>query len=296
MVQTNHRRQKKADRKKRQERVKKIKQTQRDQKLAQLADFKAKAPIVKRFLKRHGHERKFYDFMDSYVDAFHRECQQAYGQLPSLLGIYEVTDDDYYRKHDGAFAAKLGHPGLTQIFFTFTDVDEDEYTANDRKSNVNGVTIGYRNPAGELKTIILIRRMVPAASLREIKYAFKIVALFHEMGHVQDLEKGLHLREGCVVIVDAEVYANQYAMQRLLDGDYQQALSTFLSAVEKLTKGDGYQRVVADRLIASGLFADCQEAAKGLWSEHLTLDGLSNEEIMEVGSAWAAITSSVERK
>jgi hypothetical protein len=81
-------------------------------------------------------------------------------------------------------------------------------------------------------------------------------------------------------------------MQRLMDGGYQQALNIFLSALEKLAGSEGYQRDVAGRLIGSELFSKCQEFTKVQWSKYLTVDGLSNEEIIEINSALNAISVS----
>jgi hypothetical protein len=288
MPKSDRQRQKKADAKKRRQREHQLKQAKRTTCDDTLADFRQKAPLMKRFLKQRGHQQKFYDFLDSYIDAFRREAENAGKQFPSLLGVHEVGDREYYGSHDGAFAAMLGYPGLTQVLFETIDVD-DEYLAEDRKLNVNGVTIAFRDEAGSLKTMVLIRKIVPNASVTEFKYAFKLVALFHELGHVGDWEKGTNLRDGRVSILDAEVYAHEYAMHRLIDGDYRQALSTYLSALEALTTGNGYQKTVADRIVGSELFAKCKEFVKTNWSDHLNTNGVSQKELVEVAGSLSGL-------
>ena len=291
MTKSDRQRQKKADAKKRSERKHQLRQVEREQYNATLAVFRRKAPVIKRFLKQQGHEQKFYDYLDSYIDAFRREASGALQRFPSLLGVHEVDDRDYYAADDGGLAGKLGYLGLTLIRFKTTDVDDD-YLAEDRKSNVNGVTMAFRDQAGTLRTLVLIRKIVPNVLVTDIKYAFKLVALFHELGHVADWETGINLRDGDVAILDAEVYAHEYAMRRLMESDYRQALGTYLSALEKLTAGGDYRKAVADRLIGSELFVKCRECVKTTWSDHLSTDGLPPRELLEVAKALSALGQS----
>jgi hypothetical protein len=284
MAKSDRERQKKTDAKKRRDRAHKVKQAERGKRNATLDDFRRKAPTVKRFLKQRGCELKFYDFLDSYIDAFHREAGNAAKESSSLLGVHEVEDRQYYGSHDGTFAASLGYTGLTQVFVKTTDVG-DEYLAQDRKSNVNGVTVAFRNTAGALKTIVMIRKTVPNVLATEFKYAFKLMALFHELGHVEDWEKAINLKDGDVAILEAEVYAHQYALRRLMEGDYRQALSTYLSALEELTKGDGYRKDVATRLAGSELFVECRECVKTTWHDYLSPEDATTQDLHEAAAS-----------
>lgn len=284
MAKSERQRQKKVDAKRRRDRAHRMKQAQNNDTRATLQDFRRKAAMLKRFVKQRGHEQKFYDFLDSYTDAFYREAGNAVAQLSSLLGIHEVEDRRYYGDHDGAFAASLGYMGMTQVFVTPTDVG-DEYLAADRKSNVNGATVAYRDNTGTLKTLVLIRKVVPNVTMTECKYAFKLIALFHELGHVGDWEQGVNLREGDVAIFDAEVYAHLHALRRLMEGDYRTAISCYLPALQKLTVADGYQKVVADRVVCSPLFAQCEEFAKTNWSDYLNTEGMTQGELTKAAGS-----------
>jgi hypothetical protein len=244
--------------------------------------------MVKRFLKQRGCEQKFYDYLDSYIDAFHREAGSAVEQFTSLLGVHEVDDQQYYASCDGTFVASVGYTGLTQIFVKTTDVG-DEYLADDRKSNVNGATVAFRDISGSLKTIVMIRRTVPKVSVTDFKYAFKLIALFHELGHVGDWEKAINLKEGEVAILEAEVYAHEYAMRRLMEGDYRQALGTYLSALEKLTKGTGYRKTVADRLVGSELFGECRDFTKTTWHHHLNTEEATTRALLNAAGSLSEV-------
>ena len=131
----------------------------------------------------------------------------------------------------------------------------------------------------------MIRKTVPNVAVTEFKYAFKLIALFHELGHVGDWENAINLKDGDVAILEAEVYAHQYAMRRLLEGDYRQALSTYLSSLEELTKGDGYRKNVAARLVGSELFAECREFVKTTWHDYLNTEDATARDLLDAAGA-----------
>ncbi len=271
MVKSERQRQKKADAKKRRERKRKINEAEKAKTRETFAYLRKNAPMMRRELRRKGCDWKFYDGLDSTVDALEREKHQALKGFPSLLGIHEVDDDEYYATEQGPLLERLGLSGLDPVLFNGADVDVD-YLACDRKSNINGITTAFRDEAGELKTLVLLRNKVPGELDRESKCALKLIALFHEIGHVADWEQGVNLREGDISVLDAEVYANKYSLQRLMDGDYRGALGILLRALEKTRIGQDYRRAVADRLAESGVFAKCQDFAKAKWQDYLDAD------------------------
>jgi len=280
MPKSERQRQKKADAKKRRGRELKAKGAKRDRMNQALDDFRRKAPMIKRFLKQRGHEWKFYDFLDSYADALRHEIAQAPKQCPSLLGVYEVEDDDYYTSDHGSLLASLGFSGLKQLFFNGKDVGED-YTAKDKKSNINGSTTAFRDDSDQLRTLVLIRKRVANVSTTDSKYVFKLFALFHELGHVTDWEQGIHLREGDVAVLDAEVYAHEFGLRKLMEGDYRAALSTVLPAFEGLQTANDFRKKVADRIVESDLFVECQECAKENWGDYLDAEDASETELLQ---------------
>ena len=77
MPKSERQRQKKADAKERRDRKRKTREAQRAQTNQTLAGFRRKAPMIKRLLKKLGHEWQFYDYLDSYRDAFDREKSKA---------------------------------------------------------------------------------------------------------------------------------------------------------------------------------------------------------------------------
>lgn len=282
MAKSERKRQKKADAKRRRDRKHHQKQAVRREASKTIEDFRKQRPMVMATLKKRGHQQEFYDFLDSYSDAFDRDAKEAVEQYLSLLGVYQVDDDAYYGEHDGAFAEGLGHPGLGQIFFSATDVD-DEYLSEDRKLKINGVTIAYRDQEGSLKTIVLIRKVVPKSVISESKHICKIIALHHELGHVKDWENGIHLSDKtATALIEAEIFAHEHAMQQLMDRDYRLALSTYLSSLKEHSNGKGYLKVICERLVESELYARCEVIAATNWYDHLDSDDWSRSELMEL--------------
>ena len=93
--------------------------------------------------------------------------------------------------------------------------------------------------------------------------------MFHEIGHVQDWERGVNLREGDVRIVDAEVYANEFSLTKLMEGDYRISLSAFLASIEELQEGADHERQIGQRLIATKLFEQSKECVSRNWHDYL---------------------------
>jgi hypothetical protein len=107
--------------------------------------------------------------------------------------------------------------------------------------------IAFKDEQGNLRTIIFIRKSIGSQSNPLVKYALKIVALLHEIGHVKDWEQGINFNaeENKRSIIDVEVFAHKYALNALLEGDYKESLKMYLNGLENLLKTDGTQKNIA---------------------------------------------------
>jgi len=110
---------------------------------------------------------------------------------------------------------------------------------------------------------------------------------------VTDWEEAINLREGDVYILDAEVYAHEYAMLQMLDGDYRVALSYYLDQLEMFHRGTGYQKTVSDRILGTELFKQCKQCSEEQWSDHLAVEGLTEAEAAEAAQ-WASALSKLK--
>jgi hypothetical protein len=270
MAKSERHRQRKAERKNRKEREKSVRRREYGDFLQQIASFRNRSVQIKQFLVQRGLGQKFYDYLDSYADAFQREVTHAKQEYPTLLDVHELDEADYYTQDVQHVIARLGYTGLKQLFVRADDLDE-EYLASDRRSNISGYTVAFRNEQDDLRTIIFIRRSTGGGSNVLVKYALKIVALLHEIGHVKDWEQGINFgaNEDIRSIADAEVFAHEYALGALLEGDYRESLKMYLDALEKLSITSGLQKDIAIRLMESEVFRRCKDGVKLTWRDHI---------------------------
>jgi hypothetical protein len=90
------------------------------------------------------------------------------------------------------------------------------YNDPDPDANINGKTTAFLTRSGEVKMLVLIPRQLKCPfKHREHKHHFNLIALCNELGHVDDMEKGINLDPiaGRAAIVLAEVYAHLFALR-----------------------------------------------------------------------------------
>jgi len=216
--------------------------------------FRRQGPHIKRILAHRGIDLPFYDFLDSYVDEFNRTCIAAKSEHPSLLGIHEVDDSLYYKQP--LDWTKFGYRGLESITLQF-DRDLPDYgRKKGDAANMAGYTHAFRDEQKNLRTVVLIRRSIklPHFEHREYKYALKVASLLHEIGHVEDFERGINfdLATNRLDIIEAEVFANLFCLDRLLKRNLAHSFEMVLGALQKSIPKGGYLgevgRLVVERV------------------------------------------------
>ena len=141
----------------RDEKQRKHDQRQREHKEVEetFAGFRRRSVYMKRVLRQRGINVPFYEFHDSYFEEFGKVAEQARQQFPSLLGIFEVEDAEYYVADRSQFA-----PELEQIFWD-TKAEQNGYGTARDSSNVNGCTNAFMAEDGAVKTLVILRNSVP---------------------------------------------------------------------------------------------------------------------------------------
>ncbi len=93
----------------------------------------------------------------------------------------------------------------------------------------------------------------------------KIPALRHEIGNVKDMVQGINFDfdKGVARVIDAEVYANQFALEQCVKRGYRQSLILWLDSYRQYVDGDDYRAEVARRTLdgapTDDAIADWQE-------------------------------------
>lgn len=214
-----------------------------------IKNFRAKAPHVKALLRDRGCNLPFYDYLDSYEDEFKRTVTAAMASHPSLLGVHEVDDDCYAdTEHDWS---KFGYNDLTQILFSIGN-DVVDYGAKSLDANLSGSMSAFHDSNGNLRSVILMKQSIrTTCQHRDLKYAVKLAALNHEIGHVEDLERGINFNVSMsqVDIIEAEVFAHLYALNRLAKRSLVQSFNMLSDALRLAVSADGYLGEVATKVV-----------------------------------------------
>jgi hypothetical protein len=214
----------------------------------QFEEFRLKAPYLKAVLKGRGCILPFYDFLDSYADEFQRIGASAMKSHWSLLGIHEV-EHELFAASDQNWP-RLGYADLDQIVFDLGDAAPG-YGEKGIDATLAGSMTAFFDANRTVRSVILIRQTVKTrAQHREMKYAFKIASLLHEIGHVHDLEQGLNfdVNSKRLDVIEAEVFANLFALQQMAKRSLFQSYFLLESALRDAIPIGGYIAEVAKRV------------------------------------------------
>lgn len=236
--------------KKKQEKKRAKQQRRWDAEKKSIDEFRAAAPEMKRRLRRWGCDLPFYDYLDSYAEKFEQIAKGALKTYPSLRDVHEVDDPTFRSKN----WAKLGYGDWRQVQVHFDDKYENDYGGAVTDENLCGCASIFYDEHASLRTGIMIRRTVKNwMEHREYKYVTKIVALLHELGHVHDIENRINFKingdKAEVDIIEAEVFANVFALDRLAEQYLRVSYRTFLDAMRRHSKKTGYIGEVCQKVL-----------------------------------------------
>lgn len=243
----------------------------------QLRDFRRKAPYYKTILQGRGCVLPFYDFLDSYADEFQRIVDHAKQEYGSLVDVHEV-DEHIFDDSDRNWS-NLGYGDFDQIFFEVGD-EAPDYGSHSRDANLAGSMTAFLDAKQELQSVILIRRTVKThVQHRELKYAFKIASLLHELGHVQDLEQGINFDVPAkrMDIIEAEVFANLFALEQMAQRNLLQSFHMLESGLRDAVSKGGYLTKVAEKVLEKLPEYEMKE-----WQDFLD-DPFTEEEAKKIG-------------
>ena len=188
-------------------------------------------------------------FLDSYADEFQQIATAATKEHPSLIGIHEVDDRTFATAENDW--SQLGCGDLQQVFFNI-EGDLSDYGAASPDANLCGSMSAFLDSDQNLRSIILICQTVKGTfQHRELKYALKLASLLHEIGHVQDLEKGLHFDVPTrrFDVIEAEVFAHLFALEQMAQRNLRQSFNTLVDGLRDTIPKGGYGGEVAQKVL-----------------------------------------------
>ena len=210
--------------------------------------FQKAGPYMKQILRSRGADFGFCEYIDSYEVEFKKTAELAVQQHPSLLGVHEIDEDTYHREHPDWNELGYGHLD----YHTFSVEGFDDYGRNADSSNICGSMSMFFDADRTVRSVVLIRRRVPKGpASRDGKYAFKLMALLHELGHVEDLEAkvNIDLESDKFDLIEAEVFANLHCLRQLAERSAPNLFDQFLSGMKNGLAAGGFMRTVASEVL-----------------------------------------------
>ena len=212
---------------------------------------------------------RFRDGVTFYEREYHRLVVDAKRDHVTLLDVFECDDRTYCLGSDEQLQA-LNLAGYSRITFPLSDnldfQQDPSLSSNDILGDaqelfdgqVTGFTSVVEN-AGHRRTIVVMRKGTgQKPTVDNVKCeirALKVAALAHEIGHVDDIEKGINWKENIRNMVGSEVYAHHYACRTMMERSCFFALGLYVDGVAKMMKARSeYVRIAAEHVVKSTEF------------------------------------------
>ena len=170
--------------------------------------------------------KRFDPAHDKYRNAFAAEVAAAMKCHPSIVLIERNVSAADWSLSDTSLIERyrLGH--LQHVTF---EIDDGGHTSGGAGSGA--VTLFFIDADGNKSTAILMRQKTSPPT--DSSAAIMLAILFHELGHVDDYEKGLSLRPGEPLdVVRSEFNAHMHCLRRLHLMNYQTALAFWIFSLQ----------------------------------------------------------------
>ena len=160
-----------------------------------------------------------------FIGDFEKLCKLEVERHDSLLNIIELPED--------VVALGLDEEGILNYFgygqyilLNWVAHSADEYYSKVQQSD-GGYTQALQDKAGGFHSIVFIKTR---KGDRWALAGINIAVLCHELGHVDDMGKGINFRSGNPVdLVSAELYAHTFACTELMRQRFRGPLAYYLT-------------------------------------------------------------------
>ena len=185
-----------------------------------------------------------------YEAVFHRVRDSERRRHPSVELVHELSGVE--PPGDRELLAFVGFPDAEPLLWS---IDDSLAYKSNQDVPKGGMVKAARLP-GHRRTSTFVFLKCQEETSPETRNCVLIAALMHEMGHVDDIERGKYLRfDGVVKIVAAEEYANRYALRRMMRENLRFPLGLLLGCILKdarLGEKDMVSTQAATRIVDSG--------------------------------------------
>lgn len=234
--------------KKEREKQERLRQAKYEKEKATIENFRKNGAVLKTHLRKVGCDLPFYDFLDSYTDEFNRTVATAKAMFPSLVGVYEVDENEYQNTE----WAKYGVGDCEYVLFDLDDRFSDYGKNKNPLANVRGSASFFIDRDNALRSVILIPRN-PKSSFqhKEYKYVLKIGTLCHELGHIHDAENKINLDPHArrFDLIAGEAYANCYALERLAERHLVYTYNMLYDGMVSFVAAGGYEAEIGQTVL-----------------------------------------------
>lgn len=201
-----------------------------------------------RRLKEAGCDLPYYEFKQSFKLIFDEQIAVAKKLFSSLDSVFVINDDQY---HDANWKPPVDSSWKLALVNVDDPTDDGSYgkaASKEESSSLQGYCSFYLTSSESFKSIIVLvdkARSNPSDSQIEFCYQCMLLSLLHEFGHLHDAENRINIDPliDRFRTVEAEAYANCFALDRLADMALPVSYETLFDAIKELanlpgTKGE----------------------------------------------------------
>jgi hypothetical protein len=193
--------------------------------------------------------------------------EEAKRRFGSLLDVFEVSHDDTVGTE--LLLGRLGLADHTLHYFKTAEdsFDLDAYKPNGGEGGTGGGFSVVVTPGGTYRSILVMRPLPNAQHAN--------IALFlHELGHVDDFDRGINLVVGKPLdVLAVELHAHRFACNEMRERDMKAPLTFYLAEALRphLHHSSEAYRGAAEAFVRSGEFASFCRATGGWYEKYLEL-------------------------
>lgn len=236
---------------------------------------KRKKRLAVRVKHRSEWNDRFLDRLGSYATEFDRLRRRP--PIRSLVGIYELEDEEFYDLTTEQKLTALRLSGMSNLLYD-CEYDNEAGTIG-RTASGTGYAAPLRVDGQGVRPIIFLRRRVEvdsgsdvdAGMRNEVAATTRLVVLLHELGHAEDIERGVNFDHATLKLdlVSAEAYAHRFACDFARMHNYRLAIRHYLGGIDNHLKSETeYVRLAAERFVETTDVAGLKVFADQVWSEH----------------------------